>query len=513
MVAFSIFVVVTLTRSGTFTDMQQALAFIKRLLETFLIGLAVACGVSLLVLPATCRGAVFKDITSYTASSEALLDSLVSFVQYTSKDAFLGADLGEQNHSLNAEEARKKLTATAGKLNDLESGMQTNLHYADNEVALGKLSARDIREISDLLRNLLRPLSGIGLIPSTLDNFALIRPARSNVTETSDRIIGIMESIGGYCSHSRDIASFSLQYFRAQLELDHKHEDHRIEMDPKLLGESGMSTKLDLSDPESIHMVQHAHITLNSIGKQITREILGSSNTDIPETHLGERSAKHALQQEYFLVLHIVCMLQMAVDDAMALARFAYQKVTDKTLLHQQLIYPKASLLPFSWFHPWEKIKKLSRRQNKSQNVRQQGNGPRVTDPQHLEPSNVWERLCGRIGGVLSIIGSDLSIFGMRVSAASFSIGILAFLHQTQDFFIRQRGVWAMVVVVIGMSPTSGQSFFGFITRILASTCSVILSLAAWYIVNGETPGVIVMLFLANMTQVGGRLFHCEHPC
>lgn len=59
-----------------------------------------------------------------------------------------------------------------------------------------------------------------------------------------------------------------------------------------------------------------------------------------------------------------------------------------------------------------------------------------------------------------------------------------------------------MIVIVIGMSPTSGQTMFGFVARIAATVVSLALSLIVWYIVDGKTPGVIISLYLANVFEV-----------
>lgn len=45
------------------------------------------------------------------------------------------------------------------------------------------------------------------------------------------------------------------------------------------------------------------------------------------------------------------------------------------------------------------------------------------------------------------------------------------------------------------MSMTSGQSMFGFVGRILGTALSMIFSIIIWYIVDGQTAGVIVMLW------------------
>jgi hypothetical protein len=56
---------------------------------------------------------------------------------------------------------------------------------------------------------------------------------------------------------------------------------------------------------------------------------------------------------------------------------------------------------------------------------------------------------------------SDASAFGLRVAAATMSIGIVCFLQETQTFFLRNRLLWAMIMVAISMSRTAGQSIFG----------------------------------------------------
>lgn len=52
------------------------------------------------------------------------------------------------------------------------------------------------------------------------------------------------------------------------------------------------------------------------------------------------------------------------------------------------------------------------------------------------------------------------------------------------------------------MSPTTGQTLFGFIVRIAATVVSLALSLIVWYVLDGKTAGVIIFLYLANVFEV-----------
>lgn len=87
-------------------------------------------------------------------------------------------------------------------------------------------------------------------------------------------------------------------------------------------------------------------------------------------------------------------------------------------------------------------------------------------DPEHLPPTSAWQRFGNAIRAISHILGSQESAFGFRVACATLSIGIVAFLRDTQDFFIQQRLVWAMIMVSIGMTVTAGAGVFGFVGRV-----------------------------------------------
>lgn len=91
--------------------------------------------------------------------------------------------------------------------------------------------------------------------------------------------------------------------------------------------------------------------------------------------------------------------------------------------------------------------------------------------------------------------------FGFRVACATMSIAILAFLQDTQVFFIEQRLVWAMIMVAISMTMTSGSGVFGFIARIAGTFIAMCSSLLIWYIAGGRgVPiGVLILAWFANI--------------
>ncbi len=87
-------------------------------------------------------------------------------------------------------------------------------------------------------------------------------------------------------------------------------------------------------------------------------------------------------------------------------------------------------------------------------------------DPEHLPPTNTWQRFGTYLGGFSRFLGSPESTYGFRVACATLSIGIVAYLRNTQQFFVEQRLVWAMIMISIGMTVTAGAGVFGFFGRI-----------------------------------------------
>ena len=60
-------------------------------------------------------------------------------------------------------------------------------------------------------------------------------------------------------------------------------------------------------------------------------------------------------------------------------------------------------------------------------------------DREHLAPTNARERFGNGIMRISGVIGSQESAFGFRVACATSSIGIVAYLEQTQRLFVEQR--------------------------------------------------------------------------
>lgn len=91
-------------------------------------------------------------------------------------------------------------------------------------------------------------------------------------------------------------------------------------------------------------------------------------------------------------------------------------------------------------------------------------------DPEHLPPVNSWERFSDGMRRISRFLASPASLFGFRTACATLTIGIIAYLKNTQTFFNQQRLVWAMIMVAIGMTTTAGSGMFGFFGRVTGTS-------------------------------------------
>jgi hypothetical protein len=75
------------------------------------------------------------------------------------------------------------------------------------------------------------------------------------------------------------------------------------------------------------------------------------------------------------------------------------------------------------------------------------------------------------------------------------TVAIIAFLKDTQTWFLQQRGLWAVILVSISMAPTTGASVTGFLGRVVGTICAMCTSIILWYTADGKTAGVIPLLW------------------
>ena len=158
----------------------------------------------------------------------------------------------------------------------------------------------------------------------------------------------------------------------------------------------------------------------------------------------------------------------------LALVHFADKKVEDGTMKRNRLISPTLKRLK-KWVIGSLKFEDAS--MEHTPDSTEAGGGSiysgdsfrAAKDPEHLPPTNAWQRFTNVLRQFSGILRSQESAFGFRVACATLSIGIVAYLKDTYVFFTEQRLVWAMIMVAIGMTTTAGSGVFGFVGRIVGT--------------------------------------------
>jgi hypothetical protein len=167
--------------------MKIGLSFARQLLLAQLTGLGVATGVSLFILPVSCRTLVTKQITSYLGALQKCLLAHKALLQnLEGKDAMssmliLGSKPSPETIAVKA---------SIGTLTTLHGKLQIDLPFAKKEIAYGKLRPDHFKELNKLLRMVMLPTIGMGSIIDILQQLATLR----GWTEDAIQNLGEMET-------------------------------------------------------------------------------------------------------------------------------------------------------------------------------------------------------------------------------------------------------------------------------------------------------------------------------
>src|ERR1700761_1191339 len=148
------------------------------------------------------------------------------------------------------------------------------------------------------------------------------------------------------------------------------------------------------------------------------------------------------------------------------LVRFAESKVEDGTMKKKRLTVPT-----------WKQLKKwawaiVSREDNNLdyQTYSYRSGTPTVylgdafgvqRDPEHLDPETWWEKVTDKFRLLPKFFGSKESLFGFKVAVGTMIIAISCFLRNSQEFYIKQRIIWAAIMVGISTTQTAGSGIYG----------------------------------------------------
>lgn len=211
--------------------------------------------------------------------------------------------------------------------------------------------------------------------------------------------------------------------------------------------------------------------------------------------------AREHRQSQLYVLLYMEQLMIATGEAVQDFVQFADKKVTDGTMDKTRFLFPTIRRLRKSFIGLFND-KSASNEDaddvmKPNFNAVFTGDGFNTKkDPEHLPPANLWEKFGNGLRAISRFLGSDASVFGVRAACATMTVAIVCFLKATQGFFQEQRLVWAMIIIAIGMSQTSGQSIFGLLCRTGGSFIAMVASYIIWYAVDEKTPGSIVFLWI-----------------
>jgi hypothetical protein len=517
MVAATIFMVVTLTTTPSTLTVSEGLDFVRRLLLTFLIGLAVATGVSLLVLPVTSRRNAFEALNSFAGTVDKLFEEQVAFVRdnVKVKDSKVEGDPEQHTSSsqLPLNSSHDNITPALNTLRGLVAKIKTELIYTKIEVAWGKLFPEDFILIHNHISLVFLPLAGLSMLPEIFGSL-LRDPPIQPLPRMTDRVAAstttntawdpswhnLTVALEKRLDSTRKLTMMGLGAAFNLLEIStsdpSRFHKHRVQLDEEQ--QDTASARQTSSPSEQFYKGLAAYSDRRRNLHKIWPSLITPSSSDRSSATVGKLPGGYEVRERLLVHLAMEHLQNEVLDAVHRLLVFAETKVSTGSMQHNKLIFPAHEIFKLkglSWLWPHDDSDSSS----PSSPIARPWS---TMDAEHLPPTDWFERSGHHLRIIPRLLTSPESIFGARVALACLTVALLAYIRQTQEFFSQQRIIWAMVVIVIGMKAESGASTFGYMARIGGTTVSMILSLIVWYIVDAHTAGVLVFLYLANVFEV-----------
>lgn len=519
-VLYSIFTNVASTSGAVYQTTAQVEVFVRRLLEAFLTGFAIATVVSLVVMPISCRTVVTKEITGYVGALRGALKAHKAyFACLGTKDVFKQTmtNLGELDEGNDKKKIRPEITAVkraTAAITQLHGKLNADLPFAKREVAYGKLKPEDFESISRNLRAIMMPLVGVASVIDIFERLAELNGCEKEMEEE------IKRSVMNDWHHLMMFAQDPVQNVLDSMDQGLEHIALRLQLvkPPKAKKSTDTEATGDMVRPGDKEFAAYfakqsdefyngrdkiLHHWLESKGYTVDDNFFNElvEDAESQSQKLHQQDSRHREQRQLFLVLYIVFLLHSVSNAVLDFVSWADEH--DQATTNKKLITPGKKR-----FKKWIASVLSTQDSNdddENTNVGLSRMGVVVhmgdafkgrKDPEHLEPENAWEIFGDTIRSITTFLRSPESAFGFRVACATMSIGIIAYLADTQLWFTRQRVAWAMLMVALGMTPTSGLSMFNFFWRILGTLVAMLVAWLVWYIPDQKTPGILVLTYL-----------------
>ncbi|KAL7908179.1 hypothetical protein GGI35DRAFT_486316 [Trichoderma velutinum] len=535
-VIYSILVNTSATVGPTIITTAEAEAFVKELLLAMLFGMGLATGVSLFIFPITSRMVVMGELEALIGllrkdvrlQEEYLADLAMNRV--SAIETVNGGELCTSPAILNRKEkkrarmkrekvkgftkdtkAAKELEETVGMIKKLAAKIHGDMAFAKRNIAWGKLDANDLGQTFSLIQNVTIPMVAISSIMDILRRVANHRRPGAEYEEPGvvdwenhvwydamKQMHAPFQALAELADQGLEHAAICLEIVSRSSGSKHPANDRSDTVDLEANGGQARPGEEGFSNLVN-EKIRRFGLQKGSIVQTWVRERSTVTTDEVKSSHPHSRGVRQSEQAPLYVLLYMEQLMLAAGEAVRDLVAFTDQKGEEGTMSHKHLIFPSESQL-------WKWLTSIFKKQDPSikQSADIMGAGyvyygdgydPKK-DPEHLPPTGNWQHIGNGLRKLSVGLGSKESVFGFRVACAAMTVGILAFLENTQQFYQDQRLSWAIFTIALGMTITTGQSIFGFLCRMGGTCLAMIFSIVIWYIVDQKTPGVIVFLWL-----------------
>jgi hypothetical protein len=526
-IIYSIQVNVAATSGFLFQTPAQCEAFIRRLLLSFLTGFGLATGVGLFILPVTCRTVVVKEMTGYIALLKGSIGAHKAYIHSLEGSDMFGKtyvpntgdgakDKVKKSQDKPEIAAIKKMTAA---LQELHGKLNTDLPFAKRELAYGKMTPDEFESIFKHLRLVLMPVIGLGSVVDLFERAAEINHwdgegseedeelRRKAVSEWNELFQHVHEPFDQIMQSMND----GLTHVLLRLQFGEKpkkkkgqnQDDAEAKGDAVVPGDKNFAEHFE-KQAADFYLSKESILChwVESKGIKLKADYFSNPDTldDEELRRLPSITTRQRDQRQLYLLLYVIFLLNSISRSILDFVKFADEH--DQATAKNKFINPGGRRLK-KWLQSIFKSQDSNHDDettiagfDRNNTTISMGDAYKAKkDPEHLPPKNAWEKFGNSIRAVSGFLRSSESSFGFRAACATMSIGVIAFLHDTQTFFVQQRLVWAMIMVAISMTPTAGQSIYQFMLRIVGTFIAMIIAWLIWYIPDQKTGGIIPLLW------------------
>ncbi|KAB8200021.1 hypothetical protein BDV34DRAFT_217538 [Aspergillus parasiticus] len=536
-IIYSIVANVTFSYAPRMTTMTAAISTVTKLLEACLVGLAIATGVCLFIYPVTSRTVVFKQMAGYVGCLRGALQAhTVYFESLEESDMFGRAETYDskvekitKDGKVYSPEAQAIRTAVQ-KITEIHGKLHGDLTFAKREVAFGNLGPDDLQAIFRNLRQVMIPVVGLSFTVDLFQRLSEYNKWNTPIDPTATDIPDLVRH--RVVQEWNDIMRAVHDPFKSMIQaidegLQHVSFVLKLAKPPKKTataanGETSSSGVEDVEasavpSPGDKNFAAHLEQRLRDFkvakrialrtwseekGIKLPKDFFDRPTDDMEDISYGDPFiGRERSQRQLYLFLYMEQLLSSTGQMVLEFVKFADDKRESGKLSRRHIIIPgwkrlrkwATSLLKAEDTHEDDNIGDI----NAQNNILQLGEAYKHRkDPEHLRPETTFQKIGDKVRLIPAMFRTQESAYGFRVACATMTIAIVGLLHDTQSFFIKQRFIWAMIMVNLSMTPTSGQSIFGFVLRILGTVMAMVLSFLSWYIPGKQTPGIIVFFFI-----------------